>query len=274
MATYPSGVYAPVSKSAGQTIQASFFNDPEAEITAVEDALRNGITHAVSIAGALTVSTGGLTVSTGSVNLGGPSSLATLQVNGGSTLTTLHVTSSATLAGGVTLSGGSTFSGPATFSTTVTFAYPPNNIVPSVSVGMAANLNLSSLAEVSPDWLTETWDNVGAHSTAVNSSRITFVDSTGLYDVGFSGCFGTANGVSPIVRARIRVNDTSAGPMATASAPSTASLIGLTCAGRIRVTSTSDYATVRLAFTTSSGATLLAASTTGLTSFWYTKASA
>ncbi len=39
MASFPSSVYAPASKSAGQTIQASFFNDPDAEITAIETAL-------------------------------------------------------------------------------------------------------------------------------------------------------------------------------------------------------------------------------------------
>lgn len=46
MASYPSTPYAPASKSGGQTIQASFFNDPDAELTALEMALlTSGLAH-------------------------------------------------------------------------------------------------------------------------------------------------------------------------------------------------------------------------------------
>ena len=79
MATYPSGVYTPATKSNGQTIQAAWFNDPDGEIAAVENALLNGIAHAVTITtGGLTVSSGGLVVSTGGASISGPSSLAAL----------------------------------------------------------------------------------------------------------------------------------------------------------------------------------------------------
>ncbi len=42
MASFPTSIYTPASKSAGQTIQASFFNDPDAEITAIETAFITG----------------------------------------------------------------------------------------------------------------------------------------------------------------------------------------------------------------------------------------
>ena len=43
MANFPTSVYSPASKSAGQTITAAFFNDPDGEITAIEDGYLNGV---------------------------------------------------------------------------------------------------------------------------------------------------------------------------------------------------------------------------------------
>lgn len=100
---YPSGVYSATPVSNGQIIDASRDNAQDAELTALSNGLLNGIAHAV------TVSTGGLTVSTGSVNIGGPSSLATVHVNGASTFV-----------GAVTFSSGVTFSAAPTFSTGLT----------------------------------------------------------------------------------------------------------------------------------------------------------
>jgi hypothetical protein len=56
VANYPASVYAPAAKAAGNTIQASWFNDPDGEIAAVEDALINGpITLAnVTVTGTVT----------------------------------------------------------------------------------------------------------------------------------------------------------------------------------------------------------------------------
>jgi hypothetical protein len=275
VATYPTGVYAPASKSAGQTIQASFFNDPDAEITAVEDALKNGIPHNVSItgtlavAGATTISTGGLTVSTGSVNVGGPSSLTTLQVTGGSTFAGRVVCSS-----GVTVAGGSTFTGPVVFSTTVTFATLPNIVTPSVFLQLSANVALSTSAEVCPNWDVQVWNNAGMHSTSVNSSRITFADSTGLYEVGFVGV--VVSSTNCFIRARMRVSDTSAGPFGSAQqvTPGVANTMAVTCIGVVRAASTSDYVTVRLLAPLSSVATLHAGSSGGNTTFWARKVSA
>lgn len=41
MASFPGSVYNPSLKSAGQTIQAAWFNDPDAEIVAMQDGYRN-----------------------------------------------------------------------------------------------------------------------------------------------------------------------------------------------------------------------------------------
>lgn len=42
MANFPDSIYSPASKSAGQTITAAFFNDPDGEITAIETGYING----------------------------------------------------------------------------------------------------------------------------------------------------------------------------------------------------------------------------------------
>lgn len=206
MATYPAGIYAPTpTKAIGQTIQASWFNDPDGEITAIEDALKNGLQHPLSVNGALTVSTGGATISTGSVNIGGPSSLATLQVN-----------------------GGSTFAGPVTFSTTVTFAQQQSFAAPAVlSSGAVVSTGLirqdalpsfsvyastytvlnngSSVQGVNFDAQDFVRGGVG-HSTATDSSRVT-IDSTGLWMLSLHARAET--GGNPRVHFRVLLNDTS-----------------------------------------------------------------
>lgn len=117
MATYPGGVKTFTAKQDGIDYpQASHINDLQAEVTAVEDALINGISHAVTLEA-------GLTVSTGPVVVG-----QSLSVAGGSTLAGAVVISSGlSVAGGSTLAsldvaGNSTFHGPVTFSSGVTFA--------------------------------------------------------------------------------------------------------------------------------------------------------
>ena len=77
MANFPTSVYSPASKSAGQTITAAFFNDPDGEITAIEDGYLNGVARlnsSHSTVAALSV-TGGSTLA------------GTLQVTGGSSFT-------------------------------------------------------------------------------------------------------------------------------------------------------------------------------------------
>lgn len=72
MATYPGGVKTFTTKLAGDTIAASHPNDIQDEVTAIENALLNGIAHNVAITGTFSVSglstlagvTGGWTVVT------------------------------------------------------------------------------------------------------------------------------------------------------------------------------------------------------------------
>ena len=54
---YPTSVFAPASRSNGQTIDAAHVNDVQAEVTAVENALLGTITHSVNITGASTLAT-------------------------------------------------------------------------------------------------------------------------------------------------------------------------------------------------------------------------
>lgn len=80
MASFPNSVYSPATKSNGQTVQASFFNDPDAEIAAMQDGYLNGsarLNSSHSTVVALSV-TGGSTFAS-HVTLG---STATLQQAG------------------------------------------------------------------------------------------------------------------------------------------------------------------------------------------------
>lgn len=94
MANFPTTVYAPASVSVGQTITAALFNDPYAEITAIEDGLRNGtapINSSNSTFANLTVS--------------GRSTFAGAVSFGAGIASTVSFASSVTFSGGVTMSG-------------------------------------------------------------------------------------------------------------------------------------------------------------------------
>lgn len=146
MATYPTGTYAPAAVSNGQTIDAGRDNAQDAEITAIEDALRTAIPHAV------TISTGGLTVSTGNVSLGQNLSVA----------------------------GASTFAGKVTLSTQVSAPAQPRCLVySSVAQTFAAGAFTAVTFE------SKQYDVGGLHSTATNPERITIpLGSSGLYLFG------------------------------------------------------------------------------------------
>ena len=201
MATYPTGVYAPASKSAGQTIQASFFNDPEAEITAIEDALKNGIPHAI------TISTGGLTVSTGGLRVGGPSTLAALQA-GASTLTTLS-------AGASTLTtlqaGNSTVTGDLSVSGVLTVGgIAVGGRQPSAKVSLAANVNINASIWTAVNWTTNDHDSTSLHSTTTNSSRVNLT-SSGLWLLGGQASWTPGTPASTtILGVRLVLNDADA----------------------------------------------------------------
>lgn len=170
MATYPGGVFAPTTKNTGDSIQASHVNDVQAEVSAIESALLNGITHAVILSS-------GLTVSTGATILGGG-----LSVAGGSTLSSgLTVSTGATILGGaLSVAAGSTFGGPVVFSSGVTFGANGSITLPrtpfvKLAHSVLVQIPLNTFTGLS--WDTETNDDAGLHSTAVNSSRVNLTSS-------------------------------------------------------------------------------------------------
>src|SRR3990167_5149863 len=77
MPSYPTSVFAPTNKSAGQTIQHTHVNDLQDEVVAIEGGLRNGTAP---------LNSSGSTVATLSV-AGGSTFAGTMQVTGGSTFT-------------------------------------------------------------------------------------------------------------------------------------------------------------------------------------------
>lgn len=164
---YPSSPYSVTPVSNGQTIDASRDNAQDAELTALTGAVLSGFAHA------LTVSTGGLTVSTGSVNVGGPSSLTTLQVNGGSTFV-----------------GSVTFSSLVTFSTGLTERpeMPPPQLV--LLTGSTSQFANGSSGGVS--WPTQSAiTNSSMHSTGSNPDRV-IPQSTGVFALSVSLTLSTA----------------------------------------------------------------------------------
>lgn len=164
MATYPAGTFSPTAKSNGQVIQAAHVSDLDSEVVAIEDALRNGLAHAVII------STGGLTVSTGGLRVSGPSTLVgTLQQTGNSTITgSLSVSGNSTFAGNLTVAGAVTIGGVAV-----------GGRAPSARVSIQASTvtvsNSATFAGV--NWTTNDYDSTGLHSTSADSSRMNLTSS-------------------------------------------------------------------------------------------------
>lgn len=268
MATYPSGIYAPVSKSAGNTIQASFFNDPDAEITAIEDGLKNGLPHAVTItSGGLTVTAGGLRVtgnSTVDAFQAGASSVASLSA-GASTVASLQAGNS-TVTGDLSVSGTLTVGG-------IQFA----GRQPTARVSLAANTNINSGAFTGVNWTTNEYDSTGLHSTSVNSSRIN-ITSSGLWAIGAQLSWTPGSPASTtFVGLRILVNDADAlaGARQLIGTPS-ATEWSVQAHALYYATSTTDYLTVQALQTGGSAMQLNGSSGggSGPTQAWAQKVSA
>lgn len=211
---YPTSVQTFTTKQDGVDYpQASHINLPQTEITAIEDALLNGFAHA------LTISTGGLTVSTGSVNVSGPSSVNTLQVN-----------------------GASTFVGAVTFSTVVTFhasqAFAGTR-TPMCRVTGSANQAVASGALTGLSWDTETYDSTGIHSTSANSSRLALT-SSGLWMIGVQVDLNASSGAGSRV-VQLRLNDTTTIGEQTQGPAVDAAIVQ--CHAPYLATSTTDYVT-------------------------------
>jgi hypothetical protein len=262
MANYPTSDPSFPTRTAGQTIASAHINAVQDEVVAIGSALRGTLAHGLS------VSTGGLTVSTGSVNLGGPSSLATLQVNGGSTFAapvvlsaaaTLQVNALSTFAQEVTFSSNVTIGG----SLTVTGGFGAR--VPSAIVTHDANQVIPGTdAWTGLSWNTEVLDSTAMHSTAVNSSRIALT-SSGLWAVGWTGQWSTNSTGQQY--SRIALNDAT-GICADVRSPSAAVGNVITLAGVHYATSTTDYVTVQGKQNSGTNQNILATSTGYGARFW------
>lgn len=239
---YPNGTYSQSPVSNGQVIDAARDNAQDAELTAVTNGLLNGLQHG------LTVSTGGLTVSTGSVNISGPSSLATLQVN-----------------------GGSTFAGLVTFSSGITVSGPVNLNRPRVRVTIGADVGVPHNSFTGLNWNTQSYDTHAMHSTTTNSSRLTFVDSTGVYNVGAQ--IDANLNSSGALFLRIVVNDSTQTVVAAIGTNAIGGFsVPLNISADVRIGSTSDYATVQV-FQNSGSTRSVTSTGQYVTAFWAHKVS-
>lgn len=227
-------------------------NDVQAEITAVEDALKNGITHAV------TISTGGLTVSTGSVNISGPSSLATLNVSGGSTLAGLTVTSTASFASSVTVAS-------MTVSGNLTVGGVISGSTPMVKLSHSATQGVANSAWTGLNWDIEDYNASGMHSTSANSSRITFAASSGVYCVGCSIEWGGNPNNQRFLR--LMLNDGVS--LGAVSAPAAGSVnMPMSVVAQARAVDTSYYVTVQAFQNSGSTMSIISNSTIYGLTFW------
>lgn len=147
MPDFPGAVYSPATKSAGQTITAAFFNDPDSEITAIEGGYLNG------------------TARLNSSN----STLANLSVTGGSTL------------GGTLQSSNSTLNA-LQVSSNSTFALRPTMPPPeAVRVYLDSTVTIGSSAASTISWLAQEFAiNSSVHSTGTNPQRLT-PQTTGVF---------------------------------------------------------------------------------------------
>src|SRR3990167_9718507 len=138
MASFPGAVFTRADVSNGATSNPTDVNDLSAEITAIEDGYRNAVAPLNS---------------------------------SGSTVATLSVLSHSTIAGSLHVVGNSTFDGDLVVTGTLTGG---SQTAPACKVTHAAATALAADTWTGLDWDTETYDSTGMHSTATNSSRLTF----------------------------------------------------------------------------------------------------
>lgn len=180
MANFPNSVFAPASRTAGQTIQPAHVNDLQDEVAAIEAGYINGTAplHASSV-----------TVSGGATLNGLPYVFPSAGASTGATLT-IDSTSGSTM--------------------TLKWAAPSAGTVPD-----AVRLQLDAAAQFAAgnnvvNWTNQVFmTNSSLHSTAVNSSRIT-PQSTGIYLVTAQVRFGSTAATSY----EMEILDSSAGTIA------------------------------------------------------------
>lgn len=252
MASFPTSAITFASRSNGQVIDASHINSLQDEVAAIE-------------AGYLDAS-----ARLNSSN----STVANLSVAGGSTFT-----------------GAVTFSSGVTVSTHVLPASTTSNLgstaagfkeihcsslyVSGVAVGAGApsvRLIHSAITDVAHgvntgmSWDTEVVDANGLHSTATNSSRITFSPSTGTYVVGASIEWNQNSSGARIVS--LFLNDSSAVAANAATALGGGFQHPQSISALVRVSDTADYVTVRVLQASGSTGSVAANSTLYGTAFW------
>lgn len=197
MPSFPTSVFAPPSRSAGQTVQPAHMNDAQDELNAIEGGYLNGTARLNSSA----------------------STLASLSVAGGSTLagrlavsSGLSVAGNSTLGSSVTLgtipyvfpsSGGSTgqvLTCVSTSGSTMTLEWRASagggsTAVPDAVKGMRETiLEIATGSSVGIAWTEQTFiTNSSMHSTATNPTRLT-PQSTGIYLVTVFVNFRTLTG--------------------------------------------------------------------------------
>ena len=161
MASFPTSVKSFASRSNGQSIDAAHVNDLQDEVNALEDGYLNA------------------TARLNSSN----STVANLSVLGNSTIAgTLAVSTGATFSGPVTMSSAVTVNGAMTFGSSGTLALPRPSACRVTSTGA---IQVPGATEAGISFDVQRFNQGSIHSTAANSSRITF-GSTGLWEVG--GC--------------------------------------------------------------------------------------
>lgn len=229
MASYPTSVWGPTTKNAGDTIQPSHINDAQSEIVAMEQAL---------VTGPITLPN---------------STIANVSVTGGSTLAGLHVTSTASFDSSVTFNQQVSFAVAPAHPTSETFSSGLSvstgiirqDALPAWSVFSSAVsvIGAGSSAGFNFDGQDFVRGNIGA-STSANSSRVT-VNSTGLYYV----CARAAvdcDSADVSASLYVRFNDASTNVLTAKAMSPTASALRmhtLVASGVVRVAS-SGYFTV------------------------------
>ena len=301
-ASYPGAVKTFVSNAAGDKILSAYVNEIRDEITAIEGGILNGTAPvnaaastftSLSVSGGSTLTTLQAGASTVTTLSAGASTLTSLNVAGGSTLRDLMPAANDTYAlgnstrkwmiHGSQLSTGTVAvaalaSTAGTADTTTFFrgdgvwAIPPTRTMAACLVSLSTAISVAKNTEVGLDWLTEDDDKQGMHSTAANSSRITFAASSGLYQVGVSLAFSTAvtaTGRNQYVR--IVANDTAT----VASENLTHILEGIAAEGPLmqvsgmyRAEDTAAYVTVRVYQESDTTMSVLSTAVKGGKSFW------
>ena len=187
MPSFPTSVFAPASKSAGQTIQAAHVNDLQDEVVAIEGGYLNGTARLNSSA---------------------------------STLASLSVTGNSTLASSITL-GAIPYvfpsSGPAandvltchslSGSTARLEWRAPSASVPDAVLVESTGQNFAAASSVAVTWTAQNFiTNSSMHSTGTNPERLT-PQSTGVYRIDAQIVYG--NGFS--TNAQFIIEDSSGG---------------------------------------------------------------